>query len=201
MEQVPEDTWRAITVDPAWKGDENWGKGCYAVIQAWAFQKVGSVIVQYLMDQEISNQLTEKDAMDHIFRLAGRYAIFHVIPEQRGGKSLGTNIMDEGISRGWPMVILDPKTQQKAKDIRIGRFLGACQSRRVFIVDSCSHLEHFLSEYDDYPQCDYKDALDAAGWTQDPVVSENYGPRLNTNRRFQPRRQPQATPRTRHCAM
>jgi len=201
MDEVPEETWRAITIDPAWKGDKNWGEGCYGVIQAWAFQKVGSIIVQYLMDQVVSNQLTEKDAMDHTFRLAGRYAIFHVIPEQRGGKSLGTNIMDEGISRGWPMVILDPKTQQAAKDIRIGRFLGACQSRRVFIVKSCSYLDHFLAEYDDYPQCDYKDVLDAAGWTQDPVVSENYGPRLNSNRRFNPRRQPQSPPRTRHCAI
>jgi len=201
IEQVPEDTWRAITVDPAWKGDKNWGEGCYAAVQAWAFQRVGSVIVQYLLDQVLSNELTEKDGMDHIFRLAGKYAIFHVIPEQRGGKSLGTNIMDEGISRGWPMVILDPKTQKAAKDIRIGRFLGACQARRVIIVDSCGCLDHFLMEYDEYPQCDFKDALDAAGWTQDPVVSENYGPRFHSNRRFNPRRPPQEAPRTRHCAM
>ena len=159
------------------------------------------MIVQYLLDQVISNELTEKDGMDHIFRLAGKYAVFHVIPEQRGGKSLGTNIMDEGISRGWPMIILDPQTQQTAKDIRIGRFLGACQSRRVIIVLGIPYLDHFLMEYDEYPQCEFKDALDAAGWTQDPVVSENYGPRFHSNRRFNPRPQPQVAPRTRHCAM
>lgn len=198
QKEVPEEAWRCIFVDPAWKGTKNAGEGDYAAIEVWAFERRGSLVLQYLLDMVHSNELTDLDGRLEIKRLMRKYGVIDVAPEEHGGKSFSTNLLNDAVSWGMPLNIIELKSQQVNKSARIVAFLGAMQAGRVFLCTESQHLEGFLSEFEDYPQIDHDDVLDCAAYTCDPAVAESYVPRFMA--RAMGYRDESPARRTRHCA-
>ena len=79
-------------------------------------------------------------------------------------------------------------------------FLGEMQSLRVFISTECDEQlkNAFLDEFEDFPQLDNDDALDAAAFTCDPAIAESYAPMFNTYAQGRQWRQRRREPITRH---
>jgi len=200
-EDVNPRSFRIITIDPAWKGTDNWGEGDSAAIEAWALEKRGNLIILTGLEFCISNELTDEDGINELFRMAKDWGIMAFAPEERGGKSFGTRVTNEGITRGWPMQLIKLETQQMGKDQRIGTFLGAMQAKRVFFVKGCKDFDKFLDEYEDYPQIDHNDALDAAAYTCDPAITRAYTPRFNSKAYNFNRNALPVAKRTRHCVL
>lgn len=201
---VPPSSWRCIFVDPAWKATKNAYEGDYASIQAWAFERRGSMVLRYLLDGVHSNALTDEDGKAEIFRLMRKYGIMDVAPEERGGYSFRTGLRTEAAKRGVFVNVIDLETMQLGKTQRIAGFLGACQKREVFLCDEMDVglRTAFLRQFEDFPQLDHDDALDAAAYTSDPAIMKAYAPVFNTAAQgevFQ--RQEIEEPRTRYCAL
>lgn len=204
QEEVPETTWRCILVDPAWKGTRNAYEGDYASIQVWAFERRGSLVLKYLMDGVHSNALTDEDGKSEIFRLMRKYGVIDVAPEERGGYSFRTGLRAAAVKRGTFINVIDLETMQMGKLQRIVSFLGSCQRGEVFLCDEMDPglRASFLSQFEDFPQTDHDDALDAAGYTSDPAIMKSYAPVFNTwAQGEQFRRAPEEEMRTRYCAL
>lgn len=181
LAQVPSGGWGVIIIDPAWKGTENAGEGDFAAIEAWLLFRHGAWIVRYLLDGVHSNTMTDREGKSEIFRLAKKWGISDVAPEERGGYSFRTSLADEANVRGVMMNVIDLKSMQKNKPQRIVAFLGEVQAGRVFIVEECNPdlKEAFIDEYNNYPQVDNDDAIDCAAYTSDPAIAESYAPFFN----------------------
>ena len=201
LEDVNPRGFGVIFVDPAWKGTDNWGEGDNASIQAWMLERRGNLVLQTLLEVVTSNEMTDDDGINHIFRMGKLYGIMHCAPEERGGKSFGTRVSNEGVSRGWPMQIIKLETQQMGKSQRIGTFLGAMQSGRVYFTEDCGDFKKFMDEFEDYPQIDHDDSLDCAAYTQDPAITKAYVPKFNQAAYQATQLRVEAPPaRTRYCA-
>ena len=179
--EIPGDCWRATFVDPAWKGTKNQGEGCNASIQSWAFWRVGNLVLQALLELTCSNEMTDADGRKEVIRHMRKWNIMDVAPEERGGKSFGTNLANDCVSIGLPLNIIELKSQQTGKEQRIASFLGTLQSGRVYIMKGCN-AKPLLDEVEDYPQTELKDNVDCAGYTADPAITEAYTPLFNTQR-------------------
>lgn len=201
--EVPQDSWRVILCDPAWKGTKNAGEGDDAAILVWALEKRGSLVLAYFLDGVVSNMLTGEDGKAEIFRFMRKYGVLDVAPEERGGYSFKTSLQNDANSRGLMLNVIDLKTSGLGKNTRISTFLGKCQRGEVFVCDSVppSVLATFKSQYEDFPQVEHDDALDAAAYICDSAIEEAYAPTFNRNAKpFWVRKEPQEQRRTRHCA-
>lgn len=206
MSEIPSDSFRCIFVDPAWKGTKNQGEGDDASIQAWAFWRQGSLVMQALLDLTGSNEMTDADGRSEVGRQMKKFATPYVAPEERGGKSFSTNLANDAVSWGIPFSLVELKTQQMGKPNRIASFLGALQARRVAIVKGCRNAKLLLDQVEDYPQVEHDDHIDCAGYTADPAIAENYTPLFNAwaiDRPWARRRDPDdaEAPRTRYCGV
>lgn len=206
LRQVPPGGWRVILIDPAWKGTDNSGEGDSASIQVWELFRHGAWIVRYLIDGVHSNSLTDREGKLEIFRLCRKWGVNDVAPEERGGYAYRTSLADEANVRGWPLNVIKLKSMQANKGQRIVSFLSEVQAGRVFIVEECDPdlKEAFMDQYNNYPQVDFDDALDCAGYTSDPAVSEQYAPFFNTalsDYEIQRQRTPPLPLRSRHCGV
>lgn len=181
-EEVPATTWRAIFVDPAWKGTANSGEGDFASIQVWAFERRGNLTFKYLLDGVHANDLTDLDGRSIIFRLMRRYGVVDVAPEEIGGRSFRESLVREAAQRGVFINVIDLKYTNVGKSQRITNFLGECQRGLVFLCDEADSdlLEHFRDEFVNFPQVDHDDALDAAAQSCDPAVAERCAPLFNS---------------------
>lgn len=203
--EIPQDAWRVITLDPCWKGTINSGKGDFASIQVWALERRGALVLKYLIDGSHSNELTDAEGIEIIFRLMRRYGVTTVAPEEIGGRAFRERLKREANSRGVPIDVIDLKYTNIGKSQRITAFLGECQQGRTFICDEADGdlVESFRREFVDYPQVDHDDALDAAAQTLDPAVAERAFPAFNEQAGFSPwlkRKEEPMTYRTRYCA-
>lgn len=206
ISDVPEETWRCITVDPAWKGMPNHGKGDYASIQVWAFEKRGSLVLQYLIDGVHSNMMTDDDGKHEIFRLMALHGVIDVAPEERGGHAFRQSLRNMGVSRGTFINVIDLKTMNVGKPQRISALIGKIQAGTVFICEECEPdlKSAFETEFNDYPQLDHDDALDAAAYTCDPAIQEAYVPRFPSpvaKWRLAQQAVRTEVPRTRYCGL
>lgn len=199
---VPPDTWRAIFVDGAWKGTHNAGQGDYASIQVWAFERRGSLVFKYLMDGVHSNHLTSLDGESEIFRLMRKYGATDVAIEESGGYAFRANMVNNAATRGMFINPIDLKMKQTNKQQRIVTFLRDVQAGRVFLTKECDPvlISHFLDQYEDFPQCEHDDALDAAAYTCDPNVAASYAPMFNTMAQGR-KWNKEPVRRTRHCGV
>lgn len=181
-EEVAVNSWRCILVDPAWKGTENQGKGDYASIQAWAFERRGSLVLMTLLDGVHSNMLTDSDGKDAIFKLMKAYGIVDVAPEERGGFSFRQSLKNDAATRGVFINVITLKSMQVNKTQRMATFVGEAQKGRVFVANECNPelRAAFLGQFEDFPQLDVNDALDCAAYTCDPAITEAYAPAFNT---------------------
>jgi len=204
VQDIPIDSWRVITIDPAWKGTKNQGEGCNASIQAWAFWRVGTQVMQCLLDLTSSNDMTDLDGRKEVMRMMKKWGVVDVAPEERGGKSFGTNLRNDCVTAGLAFNLIELKTQQTGKEQRITSFLGALQAGRVHIAKECSNPKPLLDEVEDYPQVELKDNIDCAGYTADPAIADQYTPIFSTFYSERPiwARKPQKDyeqQRTRYC--
>lgn len=200
--------WGVVIVDPAWKGTTNAGKGDFASIQVWFFERRGSLVLRFLVDGRHSNEMTDAEGKAEIFRLMRKWGITDVAPEEFGGWAFREALRNEAVTRGTPINIIELEgvKHKIGKSHRITTFLGDVQYGRVFLCEEAPRevLEPFTDQYNDYagPETlDHDDALDCAAYTSDEAIATNYVPRLN--RAFM-RGQMQARPeerRTRHCAI
>ena len=199
--EVPQETWRAIFVDGAWKGTKNAGDGDYASIQVWAFERRGSIITKYLMDGVHSNMLTSLDGENEIFRLARKWGVIDLAIEETGGWAFRTSVQNSANTRGMHVNLIDLKMKQTNKQNRIVTFLKDVQAGRVFITAECNEtlVGHLMREFEDFPQVEHDDALDAAAYTCDPNVAEQYAPIFNTFAQGERRWEDEPIHRTRHC--
>ena len=176
VQDIPQDSWRCIVIDPAWKGTKNQGEGCNASIQAWAFWRVGSLVCQCLLELTSSNEMTDLDGRREVMRMMKKWGVVDIAPEERGGKSFGTNLRNDCVTDGLAFNLIELKTQQTGKEQRIASFLGALQAGRVYIAKECANPKPLFDEVEDYPQIENRDNIDAAGYTVDPAIAEMYTP-------------------------
>lgn len=169
---------RVITVEPAWKGTDTFGKGDFASIQVWNLIRKGSVIEYTLIDGVHSNSLTDDEGITNILKLARRYNVKHAAPEERGGKSFRQRLKNESLSNGWPLVVIDLQSMQTGKDQRMAAFVGQAQAGRVYVCKDCNPALRaaFIDQFGDFGQLEHDDALDGAAYVCDPVMSEYYSP-------------------------
>lgn len=205
MRDVNPRAWRVITVDPAWKGSKNSGEGDFAVIEVWFLERRGSLVLKFLVDGCYSNELTDADGKSEIFRLMKKHSVSNVATEEIGSHAFRTSLRNEAITRGVWINVIDLKSQQQSKDSRIVPLLGEMQAGRVFIVDECDSAlkEAFVGEYLDYagPETlDHDDALDAAAYTCDPAIADEYTPRWDYNKMRAAAPPLPMDRKTRHCA-
>ncbi len=198
-DEIPYGAWGVITIDPAWKATKNAGEGCSSSIQVWRLERRGSLILYYMIDGVHSNELTGEQGKNEIFRLMKRHGINDVAPEEIGGHGFRQGLRNDAISRGVFINVIDLKSRNVNKDQRIVNFLGKCERRQVYICDSVPEdlKSAFMDEYIEYPQVDYKDALDAAAYVCDPAIEEAYAPRFNTW--SEPHQNQTFQRRTRYC--
>lgn len=206
MADIDPRAWRVILVDSAWKGTKNAGKGCAASIQVWAIERRGTILLFTLIDGVHSRELTSKDGEKEIFRLMEKYGTLDIGVEESGGYAFRSALDAEAVSRGVVLNQIDFKTKQQAKLSRMTTVLKQMQAGRVFIAKECNAelKEAFIGQVLDFPQLDEDDddALDCAGYTQDPEVAESYSPIFNS---AMARKRRGAAPeeiarRSRHCA-
>lgn len=204
QEEVPPDAWRVICVDPCWKGTKNSGEGDYASIQCWALERRGHLTLKYLLDGYHSNELTDAEGVELIFRLMRKYGVTSVAPEEIGGRAFRERLKREANSRGMFIEVIDLKYTNIGKPQRITTFLGECQQGRTFVCEECDYdlKEHFRDEFVEYPQVDHDDALDAAAQTCDPAVNQRAFPIFNEDASRSRFAKPEPPPfyRTRYCA-
>lgn len=188
-----------IICDPAWKGTKNSGKGDYAAIAAVGFERRGVLVYRYLLELTHSNEMTANDGIDEIFRLMQKWGTNDVAPEEHGGHTFRTMLENEAGKRGKWLNLIELKSKQLAKAERITSFMGHVEQGHFFIVDGCE-AGPFLSEFEDYPQTDHDDALDAVAYSCDKHVTEMYTPNFGFSQGsvFEPPREPQ---RTRHTTV
>lgn len=209
QEEVPPTAYRVITVDPAWKGTENSGEGDFASIQVWAMEKRGSMVYRYLIDGLHANDLTDAEGRHAIFEFMRKYGVVDVAPEEHGGKAFKQALRNEAQTRGTFINIIDLKTSSGrgavSKSQRITTFLGECQLGRTFICEEVDFelKEHFKDEFENFPQVDHEDALDAAAYTNDPAISERIVPQWNDQTKpwWQRTEEPEQPRRTRYCQL
>ncbi len=201
-DDIPEDALLIITLDPAWKGDKNYGEGDYASMQVWALARRGSFVLRYLVDGVHSNELSAHDGQRELFRLMERYGVRVIAPELRTGSTFRADIVQQAGSLGIPLVVVDLVTKQQAKADRIGVWLKECEAGRVFICEGVSDalLEDLRDQFDNWPQVDHDDALDAAAYTCDPAILTAWAPAWASGLRRRPwdRRPTEPEPRTRY---
>ena len=177
-EDIPEDGLPIITVDPAWKGDKNYGEGDSAAIQVWVLARRGPAVLRYLVDGVHSNEMSPSDGEREILRLMSRYGVVVVAPELSQGSTFRQNLVQSAASLGQRLVIADLETTRLGKPDRIGGFLKECEAGRVFLCRDCDPvvLEEFRSQFNNWPQVDHDDALDAAAYTCDPGITKAWAP-------------------------
>lgn len=185
FEEIGPEAIPLITVDPAWKGTENAGEGDSASIQVWMLERRGPIILRYLVDGAHGDDMTVLDGYNHIFRLAIKYGVTFIAPEEIGGHGFRVQLRNEGNTRGIPLVIFDLKaTKGKRKSFRIMPFLKEAESGRVFLVSNTldpALRESFIKEFRDFhPQMDHDDAIDAASFQMDPEIAERFVPEWNS---------------------
>lgn len=203
--EIPPGAMRCIFVDPAWKGTDNSGEGDSASIQAWAFERRGSLTFYYLLDGFHSNDITDAEGRAFIFQLMKRYGVVSVAPEEHGGKAFKRSLSAEANTRGAYIEVLDLKSQNVNKGQRITTFLGQAQAGRVFVCKEANAdlIEAFKDQFRDFPQVDHDDALDCAAYSCDPVVAERVVPYWNAFAEpwWNRKREEQEPKRTRYCAL
>lgn len=204
QKEIPPEAWPVICVDPAWKGTANQGEGDSAAIQVWFLERRGGVIVRWLADGVISNELTSEDGMREIVRLMKQYGCEDVAPEMHGGYGFRTTLENYCTEKGVTVTVIDLKMKQTGKDQRITAWLRELQVGHVVLCNEAHPdlIDALTDQIRDYPQLDHDDAIDCAAYSCDPNIAEAWAPR-RTNTRIAnilaSRRAPEAQ-RTRHCA-
>ena len=169
-----------LLVDPAWKGTKNSGTGCDAAIAVMGFERKDFIIIVYLIDLVVSNEMTALDGTNAIFELMQKYGTTDVGVEEHNTWAFRTALENEAASRGKFLNLMDFKTKFTEKNDRIATFLEIPQSGRFFIVKECQNQEVFLSQFQDFPQVDKNDALDVVAYSADPNIGDRFAPRWNT---------------------
>lgn len=203
-EDVPEDGFPILVLDPAFKGDEQYGEGDSASLQVWVLVRRGSIVQRYLIDGVHSNELSTSDGEREVLRLMARYGITVFAPELAKGSAFRANVIQTAASLGQRIQVIDLKTKQRSKPDRIGAFLKECEAGRVFLCKEADPalLEEFRSQFDNWPQVDHDDALDAAAFTCDPAILDAWAPSWGSARRnFRTLRQAPPVYRTRHTTV
>jgi hypothetical protein len=200
LANVPEDSWRVIVVDPAWKGTKNAGEGDYAALEAWAFERRGSLVLRYLLEVVRSNEFTSLDGEREIFRMLDKWGTIDAAIEHDEGDAFLTNMENSSVSRGLPLNLIKLRTRRTSKPERIVTFLRSVQAGQVFITEECEGKQYFIDEYESFPQLDFDDVLDAAAYTSDPAIQEEWTPVFNKKARQPWNRREQVEPdKSRYC--
>jgi hypothetical protein len=188
-EEITDAAWSVLIVDPAWKGTHNQGEGDSAALEVWSYETRGDLMLMYLVDGLISNELTAHDGRIHAMRLMKKYGVIDVAPESIAGFAWATDLEHECVSYGVPCNVIRLQSTRQAKPQRIVTFLGRMQQRHVFVCTECDgDLKYaFKEQFLNFPECmgSHDDALDAAAYTCDPAIMDEYAP---VNAKFAARR-------------
>ena len=125
-----------------------------------------------------SNELSSLDGEREIVRLMQFYGTFVCAVEEHGGHAFRTGLQATANALGVPLTLVDLKMKQTQKAQRIIGFFKEAEAGRVMVCKEADPtlLEHFFRQVRNYPQVDHDDALDAAAYTCDPNVAENWTP-------------------------
>lgn len=179
--EVPRHGMVVLPIDGAWKGTKNQGEGDSASIQVWVLQRMGGVVTRTLLDGVHSNELSSNDGEKDIFRLMAKWGAYHIAPEENGGYVFRTNLRNTATALGQRLVIIDLKMKQTQKHNRFVQFLKEVEAGRVLIASSCDPalleiLKHQIDNYHGPDTLDHDDALDAASYSCDPAIMEQWVP-------------------------
>lgn len=185
-ERCGETAIRVALVDPAWKGTKQSGEGDSAAIAMVALETVGVLTNIYILDGVHDNTLTAHDGIDTIFALMRKWGSSDVAPEEHGGYTFRGFLEEEANKRGIYLNIIELKTKNVGKKIRMVMFGKRAQGGGVYLVDSCneSFANAFLGQFEEFPQNDHDDALDAVAYSCDPAILEQYSAPFNHRAAF-----------------
>ena len=211
IEHLPNDAWRVLLVDPAWKGTEQQGKGNNAAMAVMALERRGPHVLKYLLDISVSNAWTPKEGMDEIFRLMQKWQVRDVGIETFNDITFVTDCTNAAVSAGLDFNFIDFKSKRRGKATRISTFLRGVQAGHFFVNDQMDPVTHkalneFMVEFEEYPQCldDMDDAIDVVSYCCDPAIVEMWTPQIpNIRRRWWNRhqRKQQRPQYTRYCGV
>jgi hypothetical protein len=208
LDDIPENAWPVLPVDPAWKGTANAGDGDAAAGQMWFMARRAGVILRYLVDGFHSRLLSSNEGTEEMFRLMQKWNCRATAPEEHGGQEFRQKIRDHATALGYTVTLIDLKLKQTAKWQRMLAFLREAEKGTVFYVPETvppEVLQALRDQMDGYhPEMDDDDALDCAGYSMDPNIAKNWAPAWNSgqqNASASRRPRSQEVPRTRHCSL
>lgn len=180
IQDIPPSIPCVVLVDPAWKGTKNAGTGSDAALAVVGFERKGFLTKTYLLDLVVSNEMTSLDGQEAIFKLMQMYGTTEVAVEEHNTWSFRKDLEMTANSRGKYVHLVDLKSKFNAKNDRIATFLRRVQAGQFYISSGCRNQDIFLTQYEDFPQVNKNDALDAVSYCADPNMTELFAPRFNT---------------------
>ena len=175
---IPTEGFLVLLVDPAWKGSWNYGKGDHAAGELWKCVRKGSLVHRYLVDGFYSNEMSADAGTREILRLCRKYGCMHVAPEERGGAGYRTQLRLDAVSAGLPIEVLNLKSMTRKKADRAASFISLLEAGLVWFCEEAEPglVEALTQQISIFPACidDEDDAIDCAGYLNDPVVLDLY---------------------------
>lgn len=157
IDQLPEFEYLYFILDTAWKDKE---KSAYSVMQLWGKFKGGVMLMDQIRGKWLYDELKKRTiAYAEYFISRGVVRVIG-IEEQASGISLCRDLQTETCL---PIIGI---TCPVGKRERANQVIGYVQAKRVFVYNGKPLFEkpwlhEFLEEYEQFPDCRFKDQMDA----------------------------------------
>jgi len=197
-------SWRVLFIDPAWKGDKNWGSGCDAGFAAIQFERRERNLFRILLDGAASNEMSQSDGIREAIRIGRKWGITTFYAHEPGGYGYTTTLKQESRNDGWTMDALElsGRSAQAAQPTRIGGLMRQLEQGRFFINSALKGGEFFEMKWKpqilDWPQAEPDDAIDATAHSCSEEVMEKYAP-LPSRSSMKSQKEAPTAYRTRYC--
>lgn len=176
---------RAVFIDPAWKGDDNHQEGADAAIVCIDIYSIAGQIECVLLDGTASNDMESDEGADEALRMMRVWHTHYYVIEQQADKPM-VGLM----KRVWKTTpradrpstmprFIDPKrTSKKAKNDRISILAGQAKTGNWYYLTTLNRdfLELFKTTANEYPASVKRDTLDAMAYAHSPEVLGRWVP-------------------------
>lgn len=157
LTELPELEYMRFSLDTAWKDKET---SAYSVMQAWGKFKGGSILFDQIRGRWLYDEL-KKRVIAYAEYFISRYNVREIIiEEEASGISLCRDLQTETCL---PVVGVECEVGKRQ---RANVVIGYVEAGRVFVYTGKPLFDkpwvhEFFEEYEQFPECTYKDQMDA----------------------------------------
>ena len=156
---------KAVFCDPAWKGEEDQGRGCDAAIGMVAIFQRGEFYDYVLLEGVASNEMTSDEGAEEMCRMMKKWGTAYYAIEQSGDKPHVGMMRQVGRSQRppvWPIYLDLKGWSKKSKAARISAVAGAARMGHWFYLEGMEERfrDALKVQVNEYPGCVKKDILD-----------------------------------------